>query len=110
MTTESFYIKTREEFESFKSRTDAAPVQFGAQFETLFEQGELIFFDMSDGYGFVHKKKAFGLAKPKTEIYILNYHDKMPKKLQHKDPKKSKGLFEDMFKEGTEFFYIPNMR
>ncbi|ADO59961.1 hypothetical protein [Paenibacillus polymyxa] len=106
----SFTIKTQEEFEALKADEKAIKVNFDYQFERVYEDGQIIFFATSDGFGAVYKKKSFGLSKPKAEIYILDYAIGVPERLRNNySTKSAKKIFNDFHKDGVDFFYIEGL-
>ncbi|EJW13985.1 hypothetical protein M5X00_25770 [Paenibacillus alvei] len=106
----AFKITNKEEFDALKNKPDVKKVEYGAQFDTLLSEGELIFFEMSDGYGSFRIKKGFGLSKPKGEIYMLKFEEKIPQIYENKDIKKLKGIFDNFFKKEVDMFYIEGLR
>ncbi|MBP1309217.1 hypothetical protein JOD82_002237 [Paenibacillus sp. 1182] len=107
---DSFTIKTQEEFEALKADEKAIKVNFDYQFERVFEEGQIVFFTTSDGYGTISKKKGFGFSKPKAEVYILEYAIGVPQRLKnHESSKSAKKIFNDFHKDGVDFFYIDGL-
>lgn len=106
-----FQIKTKEEFEKLIGGENAVKVNFECQFERLLNEGELIFVNLSDGYGVVRLKKTFGLSRTaKPELYILNYEKGHPEISKNKDVEAALRFFEHLHAAGNDFFYVKGLR
>lgn len=106
---DKFTIKTKDDFESLKQSESFVQINFDYQFKRIFDGGEIIFFETTDGYGTIQIKKGFGLSKPKAEIFVHEFETGLTQRLKNRESNKAAKIFNDFHKDGIDFFYVPGL-
>lgn len=102
-------IKNMDDLAALKNDPNATSVSFASQFENLLTSGQLIFFELEDGYAVFSMRKGYGFSKPKPEVTMVSFELDTIQTYKNKDIKKSIQMFQSFHDEGTDFFYIPGI-